>query len=215
MPRGVPTLGSGSTMKLDSATEELLHAPEPKLIGTIPDQTLNPEPKPTTWKSDTGETVSMVDEVDRQQLDPPAPWEVWGERDDTDARAFVDIPDRYVLRWMNPKLITHRGMGYWEIVPAKGHKDVKVKNRMMIAPDNTIRKGGKDGMILTWMLRSWWDKRVAIKHQQNDKKTQASIDRHREVTERLRRGALGPYITADGPGRHPTHTTLDGRSARD
>jgi hypothetical protein len=169
-----------------SAAEELTHVPEGKLLGTIDPSLIT---KPTF------------------EEDGPPPWETdpkW-TRDNTNARRFVEVPDSWELRWLNPRQIDHSGLRDWQIIPAS-HERVTVKNRAMIAPDNTIRKGGHGGMILAFMPRSWVLSRMKLKNAQVDKMTQSAVDRQQEVKERVNRGEFGPNVKVDSI-THPTHTS--------
>jgi hypothetical protein len=213
MPRGVPKIGSGGDYtpknpKLSSATEELLHTPEPELLGTIPVKNLDPTPRPTTWEHEDGTTVTFEE--------PPPPWEIDPKhvRQSNDARRFVKAPENVEFRWINPKLLDQVGWRDWQPVPARGDTKFKLLNKQLARPDNTVRRGGPDGDILAWMWRSWVISRRKLKRAEVDRRTSSAVERHAEVRERIRRGDFGPYIK-DGGGSHPTHTVGDGRTMVD
>lgn len=217
MPRGVPKLGKAfdaalshepytpKTTTLDSATEELLNAPAPTLLGEIPltSQTVSPpETSPSTWVSPSGETVEFTP--------PPPPWETDPKyfKHNSDARRFLKCPDEVELRWLNPRVIDQEGFRDWQAVPAAGDKKFRLLNRQLARPDNTIRKGGPTGDILCWMWRSWLESKRRIYHERVKLQTQSAVDRHQEVRDKMRRGAFGPHVR-DGGGMHPTHTIGD------
>ena len=193
MPRGIPRIGSALT----SAAEELVNTPEPAFVGTINTETLS------------ARTPSFDD-------DGPPPWETdprWG-RDNTDARRFVDCPDEWVLRWLNPRLIDQTGFRDWKAVPAS-HERVTLKVPAMRSPENLIRRGGHGGDILSYMPRSWVDSRRRIKEERARRAVQGSVDRQQQLAEEVNRGSYGPHIRVSGEMKHPTNTTVEGRSLTD
>lgn len=193
MPRGVPKLGSA---RLSSAAEELLHSPEPEVLGTI--------------------TNAAISAITEGFVEPPPPWELdpkWG-RDNTDARRYVDVPTNIELRWINPKLIDQIGWRDWEAVPARGDSRFKLRVKEMARPDNTIRKGGSDGPILSWMYKSWVESRQRLKAERSARQMRRAPDRMERVREEINRGSFSRYIHVDS-ATHPTNTSGDGRSMKD
>lgn len=172
-----------------SAAEELLHAPQPESLGTVSPEALN--------------AITQ---------DPPPPWETDAryKLHDTNARKVVSVPDNWELRWLNPRMIQQFGMRDWQAVAGKGDSRVTVHNPSVIAPDNTIRKGGHEGDVLCWMYKSWVESRNRLKADTIAKRTASARDRQQEVTARF----SGRYVTIDG-AKHPTHTIGDGRSMTD
>jgi hypothetical protein len=186
----VPRIGSGRT--LSSAAEELTQAPVPELLGTI---------SPDALKHITSE--------------PPPPWESDPRyhRHNTDARRFVAAPDNWELRWLNPRAVETIGFRDWEAVSASDPR-VKVLNRAMIAPDNTIRKGGHGGDFLAWMWKSWVESRNRLKSEKVARLTGEARTRQERTREEINRGSYGKYVKVDSV-THPTHTQGDGRSMTD
>ena len=187
-----PKIGRART----SAAEELtVDGPAPKLLGTLDPEKLTRTPS--------------------FEEDGEPPWESdprW-TRDNTNARRFVDAPDRWELRWLNPRQIDHSGLRDWQVVAASDPR-VTVKNRSMIAPDNTIRKGGHGGMILAFMPKTWVESRNRLKNSQVNRRTQSAVDRQQDVKERINRGEYGPHVKVTSAA-HPTHTSGDGRTMTD
>ena len=179
---GVPRMGRYPS----SAAKDLTESPAPKLLGT-----LDPERVQSKSFEDDG----------------PPPWESdpkW-TKDNTNARRYVDVPDEWELRWLNPRQIDHAGFRDWKAVPA-GHERITVKNRSMIAADNTIRKGGHDGMLLAYMPKSWVASRLRLKNEYVAKMTQSAVDRQQHLQEQVNRGGFGPNMRVESI-KHPTHTS--------
>lgn len=176
---------------LSSAAEDLLHAPQPEVLGTIP--------------------AEMVQQLMDSKDIPPPPWAGDRDRQDNDGRRFVDAPSDVVLHWLNPKLVQMLGFRYWQPVPAQGDQRFRMKNSMMIAPDNTVRRGGHEGDILAWMYRPWYDDLMRRKHQKALRARQSAVDRTEETKDHLRRGSFGPYIR-NVSGQAPTATAAEGQS---
>jgi hypothetical protein len=192
---GVPRIGQGLT--LPSSAEELLDAPQAKVLGDID---LNPS-SPASPSFDA---------------DGPPPWELDRGyfKHNTDARRFVTVPDSWELRWLNPRAISHNGLRDWQPVLATD-KRVTIKNRAMIhTPEHYIRKGGQDGDILCYMPRSWVMSRMRLKAERAAKMAQSAVDRQQQAVEEIKRGNFGPNIAVDSY-RHPTHTIGDARTMTD
>lgn len=186
---GVPKIGQklGLGQAETSGAEALTGIPEGKLLGTLDPATIT---KPSF------------------EEDGPPPWESdpkW-VRDNTNARRFVDVPDHWELRWLNPRQIDHSGLRDWMVIPAQGDPRVTVKNTSMIAADNTIRKGGHGGALLAYMPKHWVESRKRLKNAHVDKISQSSVDRQQEVKDRINRGEFGPHTRVDSV-THPTHTS--------
>lgn len=194
MPSGTPRIGSPDVYQsknptLSSAAEELLNTPAPKVLGTLDPSALNEA--------------------------PPPPWEVDPRyaKHDTDARRFVEVPDNWELRWLNPRMVQREGLRDWQAVAGSDPR-VNVINKMMIAPDNTIRRGGHEGDFLAWMYRSWVESRNGLKQKEVDKRTGAARDRLESAKEQINRGSYGQYVTVT-EAHHPSHTMGEGRSMKD
>lgn len=194
MPVGGPKIGRAvwGEAKTSSA-EELVEAPTSVELGEL----------------DPSKLVKLIE-------DEPPPWEVNPKyrHDHTNARQFVDVPDEWELRWLNPRVVDEIGMRHWQVVPAMGDPRVKVKIRTMIAPDNTIRRGSHSGNFLAFMPKSWIASRDRLRRERVAKMTQSAVDRQQQVTEEIRRGNFGQYVSVDSV-RHPTHTIGDGRTMTD
>lgn len=177
---------------LSSSAEELLQSQPAESLGTI-----------------SPEALKTITE------DPPPPWETDPRYrlHDTDARRFVSVPDNWELRWLSPKLVQHIGMRDWQAVPAN-HSLVTIHNRSMVAPDNTVRKGGHEGAVLCWMYKSWVESRNRLKAEKTQRATRAAQDRQQSVRDRMNRGDFGRYVSVESV-KHPTHTIGDGRSMTD
>jgi len=147
--------------------------------------------------------------------EPPPPWEVsgQGERPDSDARKFVTVPDNWVLRWVNPKLLDQFGWRDWEPVMASDPR-VKVHVRTMVSVENNIRRGGQTGDILCWMYRSWVESRRRQLKELTDKQTESARNRFQQTREDILRGAYGRGVTLE-ESRHPSNTIADGREMRE
>jgi len=174
-----------------SSAEELLETPQPKVLGDI----------------DTNVLLAKED--------LPPPWEADPKylKHNTDARRFVDVPDKWELRWLNPRLIEANGLRDWEPVKSTDPK-VKVKNRALITPEYYIRRGGQGGDLLCWMPRSWVISRNRLKLERAAKMAASAVARQEQTVEEIQRGHFGPHTHVDSY-RHPTHTVGDGRTMQD
>jgi hypothetical protein len=182
------------SLNLPPAAEELLDpVPVPEVLGTMP------LPPPTPVQSE----------------EPPPPWETDPVylRHNGDARRFVRVPDNVELRWLSPRLVSVSGLRDWQAVPAKGDSRFKLLNKSMAAPDNTIRRGGHDGMFLAWMYRSWVESRKKLKAAQVARHTQSAVARQDALRQQFRRGSFSG-ITVDS-AQHPTHTIAEGATMAD
>ena len=192
MPRGVPTI--------NSRAEELIDAPAPEVIGTI---------KPTT---DPDSSLNRVGGVSFDPDETPPPWEVdpkYG-RHTTDARRFVEVPENWELRWINPRMIDQYGWRDWQPVMASDPR-VHVIVRQLIDPGNNIRRGGPGGDVLAWMYRSWVESRKAQKADLVARQTRRAVERSQRVREEINRGSFGPNLRVESV-THPTHTMGEGKS---
>ena len=198
MPRGVPTINS---------VREELSAPAitAEVLGTINEQ--SPSDTTVAWEGPSGKLMEMTE--------PPPPWEIEDTRYAvSDARRFVDVPDSWELRWLNPKIIETMGWRYWQPVMATDPR-VKVKVDSMVAPDNNIRRGGADGGdILGWMFKSWVASRRKQLAEATSRQRDSASNRQSQLREEFRRGTFGPNVSIE-EARHPTHTIGEGRSMRD
>ena len=197
----VPVYG---TRKGDEAT-----GPQSEVLGTIKPNIADSTPlrEASAWASATGETV--------QYVEGPPPWELPGNDQYTlsDARRYVDVPEDWVLRWINPKLLDANGWNYWRAVTASDTR-VTIKVRTMVTVDNLIRRGGPTGDILAWMPREWVESRRRQFQTQTDQLTQSAVDRQGELKEDFARGKYGRYVKLV-EARHPTHTMGEGRTMTD
>jgi hypothetical protein len=177
---------------MDSATEDLLHLPEPELVGSISKDQLK----------------AIVDEV------PPPPWEVDPayNRHDSDARKFVSAPDNVTLRWLNPKIVSQSSMRDWQAVPAKGDPKFRLKLKSMGAPDNTVRRGDHNGDFLAWMYTAWVESRSKLKLARTSRLTGSAGERVAATQEAFQRGKFSRFVSSPEPGREPTGTLVDGRT---
>lgn len=201
MPKGVPKIGS----KL----EDLTNVETAETIGTISQTRLDPQSDPISMFDVAGSAVSVEEEL------PPPPWELDPdkERDDTDARLFVEVPEEWVLRWINPRLLDQSGWRWWEPVMASDPR-VVVKVTQMVSPEGNIRRGGRSGDLLAWMWRHWYESNQKNKAAKNAKRTQSAVDRFNQTVEAFRTGfgkLIGPY----GRAQHPQRTIGDGRTMRE
>ena len=182
-----PRFGRAQT----SHAEDLTSAPAvPEVLGTIPLKNM-------------------------PEFDDRPPWEVdqsFGKHD-SDARKYVDVPDEWELRWLNPRLIDQIGTRYWQAVSASDPR-VKVKVRMLVSPENYIRRGGPGSDILYYMPKVWVASRDRWKAERNAKHTQTAVDRFQATAEAINRGEFGSKVGA-ATVSHPTHTIADGRTMRD
>jgi len=193
-PRGTPTLGSGSSLP-----------PEPEVLGTITnpritDPTAGDE-HTNTWDS-SGVTV--------QFSEPPPPWETDPEDGlaPSDARRYVDVPENWVLRWINPRLLDQLGWRDWQPV-MKSDPRVKIKVSTMVSPEGNIRRGGFTGDILGWMYLGWVISRRKQHQRDTDQLTDSAVNQQQELREQFARRGL----KVDGMA-HPRFTSADGREMR-
>ena len=196
MPIGVPRIGSRLKQETDTG--------DPEVLGVISKNRLTDSP--SLFTASGGETIEMGEEA------PPPPWETdpSKRRDDTDARSFVDCPQEWVLRWVNPRLLDQIGWRWWEPVTASDPR-VKVHNRQMVSVEGNVRRGGQGGDILAWMWRTWYESNIARKQERTDRRTRSAVDRF----EALRQGRpFGPTIQFGG-GHHPSHTLGEGKTMGD
>ena len=200
MPTGHPRIQSGSEARIGAALREML--PTTEVVGEIK-VTPAPETPGVTWQTTTGEQVTVAD--------PPPPWETEDQQYmQSDARRYIDVPDNWTLRWVNPRLLESQGWRYWTPVSANDPR-VKMKVETMIAPDGTVRRGGvSTGDILAWMYTSWVRSGRERLTKETERLTQSAIDRQEELKSRY-----GPrsVITVDS-AIHPTHTMAEGRSLK-
>lgn len=179
--------------------------------------TLPPEVKgqalanPVMNKEQADKVLKSMIEVEQG----PPPWEVAknGQRVSTDARQFVECPDEWVLRWINPKLLDLIGWRGWQQVRPSDPR-VKVKVKSMISPENMIRRGGAVGDILAYMPKHWYEQRLQEKMQKTARQTQAAVDKMRELKADFQGGKYGPNVTLES-AKHPTHTMGDFSGEKD
>lgn len=215
MPRGAPKIGNSEIYqtqnpRLSSSAEELLNpTPEPSLLGTIPTDTLQRKPPSAYWVREDGTEI----EID----EGPAPWEVdpTYRRHNTDARKFVEVPDYWELRWLEPKQIDLSGYRGWQPVMASDNR-VKLKVPSLRGTDNTVRRG-LNGAILAYMPRPWLAAKLREKAATVKRRSQSARDRQEEAREAVNRGEYdrGRRYTHVDSAIHPTHTRAEGRSMRD
>lgn len=197
MPRGVPSLGK--SVERDKLQEES-DIPKAELLGVIPDSTVETIQKPQP-------TTSYNDGVDVTTLPPP--WETdprWS-RDNTNARQFVDVPDEWELRWLNPRLIDQFGWRDWMPVMSSDPR-VKVKVRALVTVGNNIQRGGPNGPILAFMPRHWVESRQRIKDERVKRLSQSAVERQESLRETLKRSTRGGVVVTGVT--HPTHTMGEG-----
>jgi len=179
------------------------------VLGTIPaDSPLlkeGPQATSTQWSGPSGN-------IDLDE--GPPPWELEDHQfADSDARRYVEVPDNWVLYWINPRMLESAGWREWKPVTA-GHPRVKVKVAQMLAPDGNIRRGGEKGDILTWMYRSWYESLQKKHRELTARQTQAAIDKTASLKDEFNRGKYGPYLHLDSAA-HPTHTSASIRNPTD
>ena len=199
---GVPRFARHS-----SKTEELLHVPEPKVIGEIDVNAItDPKPATATWTSADGTQIDVTDI-------PPPPWVSDPKRglDNTDARNFVDAPDNVELRWLNPREVAHYGMRNWQAVPAEGDARFTLLNKSMRHVDNTIRKGlGPEASLLSWMYKAWVTDLRQRKAEKSAKRAASSRERFEAPKDEIQRGSFGRYVKITS-SEFPSDTSFDGR----
>ena len=185
MPRGVPAIGQRDPT---SETQEL---PQVEVLGTIPTHSKLISPN----------------------SDPPPPWEQEDrEHAPSDARRFVEVPENWELRWINPRLLESLGWRYWQPVMASDPQ-VTVKVSTMVSPEGNIRRGGIAGDILAWMPKSWVESRRREQQKLTAELTQSAVSRQDQLREEFRRGDYGAVTLEEA--RHPSHTIGEGRSMQD
>lgn len=200
MPRGIPSLGKNVS---DNPV------PKAEVLGTL-NHSLFTDPTPqgasATWEGPDGK-ISMEE--------PPPPWEIDEKSGLTlsDARRFVDVPDNWTLRWINPRLLDQFGWRDWQPV-LKSDPRVSIRVDTMVSPEGNIRRGGATGDILAWMYTSWVVSRRKLQQQETDKLTRAAVNSQEELREDMRRGKYGPHVRLE-EAKHPTHTMVEGRSIKD
>ena len=145
------------------------------------------------------EVLGVVNPTDlAKSLDDrlPPPWEVESGFNESDARAFVDVPSDWTLRWINPRLLDRVGWRYWQAVsPSDTRVTLKVDSMRQV--DNTIRRGGIHGDILAWMPTHWVESmRKKLTQQARDLQGTAEAKRE-ELNEQFKRGTFGPYISGE------------------
>ena len=168
-----------------SIREELAEAPASEVLGTLNVATPGSEPPPP-WELDPGSEYVA-----------------------SDARRFVEVPENWELRWINPRILDQVGWRYWEPVMASDSR-VTVKVLTMVSPEGNIRRGGQGGDILAWMYKSWVESRRRELVTASARMKQSSVDRTDTLKEEFKRGTYGPIALTEA--RHPTHTMVEGRS---
>ena len=181
--------------------------PKAEVIGTV-----NPQ---ITETGPQGASASWTGPSGSIDLDEgPPPWELEDAGfTASDARRYVEVPENWELRWINPKLLESSGWRYWQSVQASDPR-VKVKVGQMAAPDGTIRRGGTTGDILGWMYRSWVESGRRKLAEETARLTASAVNRQQVLREEFSQGKYGPYVRLE-EARHPTHTNLEGRSLKD
>lgn len=186
MPRGRPRLGlphlptSGATLPSGAPL------PQPEVLGTVKESVLREDVAASaTWVSPNGEVVTI-------ETAPPWAKLAVGSRNPSDARTFVDVPDDWVLRWMDKKRLEARGWQYWMPVTTTT-PGVKLKVAAMRASDNTIRRG-YEGDILAFMPRSWFEQRIKDKEAEVARKTAGVAQESQQFVENANRGKYGPHV---------------------
>lgn len=202
---GQPGLGKEIYARLEERKRLEAEAGKPEVIGEIKAIPASETPG-VQWQAEGGSAMTMAE--------PPPPWEMEDEQyTASDAHRYVDTPESWVLRWINPRLLESQGWRYWTAISAHDSR-VKVKVESMIAPDGTVRRGGTaQGDILAWMYRSWVESRRKLHAEETARLTQSAIDRQNRLREEFARGAYGPYVGLES-AHHPTHTMAEGRSLK-
>lgn len=199
MPRGIPTINSPL---IHAQREELAQpSPAPETLGSVSAVVTDPAPEtPTTqWSGPAG---------DIDLTEAPPPWEVnESGYNASDARRFVDVPENWSLRWINPKLLEQFGWRYWQPVLAS-HPKVTIKVAQMVGPDQNVRRGSD---ILAWMPTHWVESRQREKSKAVAKLTESAVNRQSQLKEEFRRGTYGPHLKLEG-ATHPTHTMAEGKT---
>ncbi len=200
---GTPLMGRAD--RLNAMAEKMGE----QVLGTIPADSplLNDGPQGTSaqWSGPSGN-------IDLDE--GPPPWELEDTQyADSDARRYVEVPDNWVLYWINPRMLESSGWREWKPVTA-GHPRVKVKVAQMLAPDGNIRRGGERGDILTWMYRSWYESLQRKHRESTQRQTQAAVDKVSTLKDDFNRGKYGPYVHMDSV-LHPTHTSASIKNPTD
>lgn len=203
----VPRIGNPDLYRREELAQPL---PRPEVLGTIPsDSKLTQphlEPTTSTWTREDGTVIELTE--------PAPPWETHDDKfSPSDARRFVECPPNWRLHWVNPRLLDSEGWRDWQPVSASDQR-VTVRVPSMVTPENYIRRGGPTGDILCWMWTSWYESLRLKMHEKTKAQTQSAVEKQRQVTEELKRGTYGPYITASD-AKHPSHTSVEGSSLRD
>ena len=175
----------GRKVGLSSEAEELQHAPQATSLGFL------------------------------NVNDAPPPWETeakWA-RDSTNARRFLDFPDEWEVRWLNPRLVQQFGLRYWQAVPAD-HEKVALKVPAMHAPDNTVRRFDHNGDFLAFMPKSWVESRERLRKERTTRALGLDRKKAEDTKEAINRGEYGPHIKVDHI-RRPTNTQAEGSSMTD
>jgi len=182
----------GRKKLLSSNAEELMHAPESKSLGFI-------DP-----------SLGFIDPSDEAP-----PWEIEGKwaKDATNARRFVDFPEEWEVRWLNPRLVNQIGLRYWKAVPAD-HEGVKIKVPTMRAPDNTVRRFDHNGDFLAYMPKAWIASRDRMKVERVTRALGLDRKKAEDTQESINRGEYGPYVHVDHI-RRPSNTQAEGSSMTD
>lgn len=190
MPTGIPRLGQAAIE--DHNSKKLEDAfPGGEVLGEIKAK----GPAVTAWdEPDFGVQIQL-------EQGPP-PWETAGDHQPSDARNFLECPDEWVLRWINPKLLAQEGWRGWSPVRARDPR-VKVKVPSMVSPEYQIRRGGHGGDILAYMPRHWFESNRTKYYIDVARRTQASVDKAMGLREQVRN--IHPGITVESV-THPTHT---------
>ena len=174
-----------------------------KILGVIPDSKLISDPTPqgseTEWQTDAG-TMSVVE--------PPPPWELPSNSEllDSDARRFIDFPENWTVRWINPRLLDQFGWRDWQPVMASDPR-IKVHVDTMVSPEGNIRRGGAGGDFLAWMYTSWVESRRRKFSEETARLTQSAVDRQERLKEDFKRGKYGPNIDLTA-AQHPKYTNV-------
>ena len=187
MPSGTPRIGQART----SSAEELTGVLAPKLIGQIDTAKL---------------TKPSFDE------DGPPPWEVdprWAKHN-TDARRFVDVPDHWELRWLNPKRIDAAGFRDWQTLSVADSR-VTLKVPAMKTVEGHVRRGGQTGDLLCFMPRTWVESRRRITSARAAQTRQSGRDRNERFREEMNQGHFGPHQRVTEL-KTPVGTRTDGRT---
>lgn len=185
-------------------------APQQEVLGTIPydqpEMDITPQGPQSSWVGPTGDSMA-IDEG-------PPPWELEDySQSMSDARRYVDVPQPWTLRWINPRLLEAEGWRDWRHVDPADTR-VKLKVAQMRCADGTIRRGGPTGDILAYMPTHWVESRRRQFAERTARQTASAIDKQRSLQEEFKRGSFGPYLHLDAV-KHPTHTAVEGASLRD